>query len=113
MQLDFFSVGIVSAVVGLVVYMIAEHAVRGKLEHPFNAIMVSLAIGAFVAGCNLTWIAVEGDISKLPPDTWRWHVGFAGIVSLGLSLQKIIQAVQKIFSKSARPQQTKADDNGG
>lgn len=113
MQLDFFSAVIVSAVVGLVAYMVAECAIHRKLESPLNAIMMSLAIGGFVIGCNLIWVAVEGDISKLPPDVWRWHVGFAGIVSIGLSFQKIIQAVQKVFSKSARPQQTKTDDNGG
>ena len=112
MRLDVFSASIVLAVVALVAYMIAEYATHKKLENPLNAVAVSLSTGAFVVGCHLVWVAVKGDIGELPPDVWRWHIGIAGMVSIAVSLHRIVGTVQKMLSKSARPQKTKADDNG-
>ena len=113
MQPDVLSASIVLAVVGLAVYIIAEYAAHKKLENPLNAVVVALATGAFVVGCHLVWVAATGDISKLPPNVWRWSAGIAGMVSMVLSLHRIIEAVRYLRSKFRAPEKTGADDNGG
>lgn len=67
--------------------------------------VVSVAGFAIPTGAGLIWAALSGNPGELP-QTWRVYNAAAGVVTIGLSLQYLINVVRGLFAAPARPAPT-------
>lgn len=67
--------------------------------------VVSVAGFAIPTGAGLIWAALSGNPGVLP-QTWRVYNAAAGAVTIGLSLQYLINVLRGLFAARAMPAPT-------
>ena len=71
--------------------------IRHRDFQVINSVLIFLAFYAAAVGYDLIAAALNGSIESLP-SSWREHLGIAGVVSIGLSLQYLVTLVKRIFA---------------
>lgn len=102
MPWDFFSYAIIAATAVAGIYIAAELWVHKSIKSPIDGLAVFVAVAAIIISGHLIKVAIDGDLSQLPPDIWRIHLGTAGAFGIVIALQGVVAIFKKLRQPPVR-----------